>query len=421
MDLTNSGCRACNQVSEYSSNDGAAYCSKCSSRDVPNAARTGCDPCPQSTDRLDWWDLTCVHYSEVRDCRWLSDQSGTCQDGYPNVVDGLSCTQCPLGQEFSGYYCYCRDCPAGQIGQQLSDGGRTCSNCGAGTYSAESGSLACSDCQAGQYQPSARATACLDCPSNQYSTLTKRTSCQNCADGTGSRPGSADCRDCEAGTVGVGTGRGCECCAPGSYSSAVGATGGQGACTACPAGHWTDGGCKTSASACRMAECGADFFCDGAKTRQQCTTCAEDEYQISDCTSSVDRQCGACTTCSNSQFYTAECTTTSDASCSDCSQSCPADHFRTAECSRTSDIQCSTCKQCSEGVEFMIQDCTATTDRVCQSCLSVCPNGQYLTGECTGSTDRYCTPCTKCAPGQRATVACSLAQDAVCEQCPAGR
>jgi hypothetical protein len=150
-------------------------------------------------------------------------QSGVCQyacdagtwntDGWPcpdcDVDPGYYCpvasttdagVECPIGTYSSstGAVAECTDCGAGTYS---AEGASSCTNCAAGTYGISTGASSCTDCAAGTYSSSTGATSedtCTGCPAGTYSSSTGGTSvdtCTTCGTGTYSAEGATSCSD----------------------------------------------------------------------------------------------------------------------------------------------------------------------------------------------------------------------------------
>jgi hypothetical protein len=178
----------------------------------------------------------------------------------------------------------CLACPPGTANNQ--SGSSTSSDCVAcepGSASALSAAVECTMCSAGYYQPFAGKYSCIACPINTFSQAVQATSdltCQACPRGTVAPSRSAsssacvgvvcpsgyhgancaqlcpsgsycdgDIHPCPSGTFSNLEGSSsCEACAPGRYSTSIGATE-EATCRACDLGtfnpHWRSASCKS--------------------------------------------------------------------------------------------------------------------------------------------------------------------------------
>ena len=197
--------------------------------------------------------------------------------------------------------------------------------------------------------------------------------------------------------------------------------------------------------------CGAGFFvaancsAGGPQVCQACSTCGEDRYERSRCSSFADTECAACSEdpCPGGGFESAPCTDSADRECSPCSSvACPGGTY-TIDCTPESDIQCVRCdRSCPVGT-FVVSPCNATHNIVCEPChdcpvglfevrscgrdgmdvecdaCSVnCPDGQYEFLPCRRDADRLCDSCTDaCAEDEYMQRPCSGNSDAVCSRC----
>ena len=113
----------------------------------------------------------------------------------------------------------CLECP---IGEFSLPGAGSCTGCGLGKYSEESG-------------------VCLDCPEGKFSSTGggDLSSCNPCLPGTYSTPGAGSCLNCERGKYNEQQSQGsCTNCGPGRYST-MDAAKVESACRNCQPGRYS--------------------------------------------------------------------------------------------------------------------------------------------------------------------------------------
>ena len=248
----------------------------------------------------------------------------------------------------------------------------TCTNCGAGKYSAAEGASVastCTDCAAGKYSASTGAAAessCSTCPANSQSVVgsTAQASCVCNPGFTGTNGGT--CTACVAGKYKTAPGEAaCTDCAANTYSAVVGLT--TNTCQSCPAYSGNALLAQIYATACL---CNLGYSGTNGAT---CTACVAGKYK----------------------------TVIGDATCTDCGA---------GKYSATVGVsEAGTCLDCGAG-KYSPE--TGASDSF--SCIS-CVAGKYATtaGGATASV------CVDCAAGKHsATVGATEA--ATCLDCEAG-
>ena len=126
----------------------AGVCRRCADNHVPDAARTGCEPCPAGTERPAG-STACVAcapglVSDVGAACVCGPaqrlQDGVCVDCPPHTetrADGAGCVACPLDTQRPAGAATCTDCPAGAA----SAGGAACAAAVVGAKDAAAGGL----------------------------------------------------------------------------------------------------------------------------------------------------------------------------------------------------------------------------------------------------------------------------------------
>jgi hypothetical protein len=276
------------------------------------------------------------HFPPSNSCR-------KCEVGsFKNDTGRGLCTMCPpnsWSQRGSKRVEDCT-CNAGYIAFNLNQGRVFCVACQAGKFGRD-GNASCTDCPAGTYNTevgSISAEACLACPEN-----------------SNSRAGSwtlTDCA-CNAGHTAAGNPKPCVPCAAGTFKSAAGSL----ACTACPAGMHSPAG-STRVQDC-ASSCPTGFY-KAAMGSEMCAACpsfsnAQAASQVTDCKCNVGfsgpdggpcAMCaagkykdspgsGACTACASGTFSLPG--SNSSSAC----VLCPKGTF--------SPVAASSCQQCAPG------------------------------------------------------------------------
>jgi hypothetical protein len=246
-----------------------------------------------------------------------------CASGWGSPAGSSSCSQCLAGQYADGV---CKSCPSGQYQDQAgqtecaecasgwaSPAGSyvssSCTECPAGTYSANG---VCTECASGKYQNQTGQTECAECASGKYQNQTGQTECAECASGSVSPAGSSSCTECPANTYsanGV-----CTECASGWASPA-----GSSSCTECPAGTYSVNGVCTECpegkyqnqnGQTECAECASGWGSPaGSSVSSSCTECLAGQYADGVCKSCPEgkyqnqtgqTECAECTSGTNS-------------------------------------------------------------------------------------------------------------------------
>ncbi|GMH88080.1 hypothetical protein TL16_g11053, partial [Triparma laevis f. inornata] len=171
--------------------------------------------------------------------------------------DHADVVDCDAGSYSVGNSNSCLLCGEGETSVAGAASCNTCAVCGVGKYKIADCSpgeeTMCGNCVKGQASMGGGATACTECNSRgKYSDVDGASVCKTASAGT--KPNEA--RD------------GVESCAPGTIS-----VGGADECSVCNAGETSGEG----AAGCRT-----------------CATCGLGTYQIAECTSEVETQCGVC-------------------------------------------------------------------------------------------------------------------------------
>lgn len=146
------------------------------------------------------------------------------------------------------------------------------------------------------------------------------------------------------------------------------------------------------------------------------TTCAEDEYQSTACSTTADRICSSCTTCTEDQWQQTDCQANGVVSqnrvCPPCTTTCPSNQYETTACTSTADRIGGACTTCTS-TEWQSTACQAeanvTQNRVCEAC-TVCEatdtGGQYETLACGINLDAQCADCRVCETNEYETIEC---------------
>merc|ERR1711871_1939329 len=158
-DCPGCACQRC-EPGKYQDEIGASTCKACMS--CPNGIpRHSCSfgsegVCPSCAPGRYIKAMAC------RDCGagWYSAES-----------DSANCTKCEEGKyQLQAGKTYCESkvpCnPGERVANASSFGLARCEQCGAGWYSAESGSANCTECEEGKYQLQEGKTHCESCPAN---------------------------------------------------------------------------------------------------------------------------------------------------------------------------------------------------------------------------------------------------------------
>jgi hypothetical protein len=202
-----------------------------------------------------------------------------------------SCRKCEVGsfKNDTGRG-LCTMCPPNSWSQRGSKRVEDCT-CNAGyiTFNLNQGRVFCVACQAGKFGRDGNAS-CTDCPAGTYNTEVGSISaeaCLACPDNSNSRAGSwtlTDCA-CNAGHTAAGNLQACVRCAAGTFKSAAGSL----ACTACPAGIHSPAG-STRVQDC-ASSCPTGFY-KAAMGSEMCAACpsfsnAQAASQVTDCKCNV--------------------------------------------------------------------------------------------------------------------------------------
>jgi hypothetical protein len=148
-----------------------------------------------------------------------------------------------------------------------------------------------------------------------------------------------------------------------------------------------------------------------------CSDCFDDEYILSDCTTTDDRVCALCEECAVGTFKANNCTANANTDCEACAV-CDVGEFITEYCSGDTNTACGQCTDnCNEctGPGAQCTMCATGFFLSGQECVGSCPAGTYannrFTGDLTGAKACFaCDPiCTTCS-GPAATQ-CTLACD----------
>lgn len=154
-----------------------------------DAVNGRCPVCPEGTYKATLGNSGCL------DCS--TDLLGTIG---ADAVGESSLAECVCGDasfetllDAAGHVVACI-CPAGM---ELSDNGKACVDCPAGTYKDSASMDDCRDCPAGTYRNALPATSCVPCPAGFYNPSKGKGACTKwCDGGTFSPPGSKTCYSC---------------------------------------------------------------------------------------------------------------------------------------------------------------------------------------------------------------------------------
>jgi len=395
---------------------------------------TGCAFCPNGKSSIAGTSITCVDCNITTPFS-VTSVTSTCVSACParSISKTNYCETCPPGYFLDAAdsvdMTNCKKCPAGKY----SYGGEGCSECSAGTFSAE-GSDSCTPCAANTISAST-ASSCAYCNTNFETLQNSKTECTACTSGKYSQPGSAvgsinictpclagsylagsSCSTCPAGTFANAAGlTACVICPSGRYSAAgakecipcpvgryspdASSGGQQDACAACPLGRYSRGEQDPGGAVCTICEAGKYGFDDTAAGSVICRDCAAGEFS--------DAGSIACTPCA----VGSSCASTTG--CSSCAY-CPIGKY-------ASSTQQSDCAFVDSG--FMSYSAVAGTDSRFDASLvpggqsvAVCPAGRYSISRYGVSADQfveYLNTAILQSPGVGQANACLL--------CPAGK
>ena len=319
--------------------DGTEVCTtQCAAGFFGNTKTRTCDPCSAGT---------------ASGKPGAVDACPVCKDGYVQPDTGqISCIPCADTNQFDDGTEICKSqCVAGKFGNTLT---ATCDDCGAGTASAEAGSVdKCPACDPGQVQPDEGKTSCIKCGATSQFDDGTEVCKDSCVAGKFGNTTTATCDDCGAGTASATSGSVDKCtdCDDGEVQPDKGKT----SCIKCGATSQFDDGtevCKT--------ECQAGKF--GNTTTATCDDCGKGTASAT--SGSVDK-------------------------CKDCD-----DGEVQPNKGKTGCIKCSDSKQFDDGTEVCKDSCVAgkfgnKTTATCDNC------GKGTASAKSGAEDK----CPDCDPG----------------------
>jgi len=267
--------------------------------------------------------------------------------GKKPTSDHRSVVNCDAGSYSVGNANACLLCESGKTSNAGAPGCSTCTTCAVGKRKV-------ADCSPGEE------TVCEDCTAGKASMGGDATSCTECSSGGlySDTDNASFCKTAPAGKKPTGDRQGVEVCPAGTFS-----TGAVDACNACGPGETSDAG----AAGCRT-----------------CATCGLGKYQIAECTSEVETQCGDCVAGKASMGGAVS-------ECTRCDK--PGEY---------SEAKASVCKTAPAGYKPTISDDGLKTG------IEMCPKNTFS----IGAADE----CTNCADGGH-----SNPGDSACEQCLTGK
>lgn len=216
------GCEVCLKGYEPRQNE----CKPCDPNYFSNITGGVCAACPRGKATI---------YTGATVCE-------ACTAGRFNPADGFECKDCAPGKFANTTQAVeCKPCPAGEKnelfaaprcsvcgpGQYSEEGAIECSDCPPGTFHSNVAQSSCSPCAPGSFSLQA-ATVCEPCARGQFSTTGGQ--CTDCGAGTyGAQTNLTACTLCEAGKYqNANASSSCEVCKEGRFAKA-----GQAQCTSC--------------------------------------------------------------------------------------------------------------------------------------------------------------------------------------------
>ena len=330
-------CTACPE-GYFKSQNGSSACIACPAGTWSSSrAVTGCKLCPPDTystsigameeimcTRCPKFTISASGSSSEDQCLCAPGYSGpnggncsACEPGFEKPLPGNStCAPCTLGtysenrgssqclacppmsttnvpESTNRSQCLCQVGYSGDVSL-----GVQCSPCIAGTYKEVIGTAPCSECDSGKFSESVAANfsmTCVECPDPNQQTLGKGSpglsSCQ-CRAGFTWNDDQKSCQMCVVGKFKIAMGNeACTDCAPGTFSSVIGANSSQ-VCSTCPPNSGTFGVIASSINDCQCIKgftgsnggpcirCSAGTF-KAMPGESECTNCSAGSFSNS--------------------------------------------------------------------------------------------------------------------------------------------
>ncbi|GMH69242.1 hypothetical protein TrST_g1107 [Triparma strigata] len=357
-------CSDCTGEGQYSSSDGAVFCSIVPAGYRPNTAHDGYEKCSPGRYSL----------GAATECL-------ACPDGAISTSSNTGCiAKCNPGEVPISGDSGDSECVKCEKGKYASYGGGTCLPCnGPGEYADEIGSPICKTAPAGTI-PTSNREDIEQCPRNTFS-IGAADECTVCANGGHSKPGSPACEICLSGKYYDEPSNECKLCPKNTFTIS-GATDING-CEDCPAGGHSQPGsgycdqCRSGKyyeeqnNSCELCPAGK-YTATGGESIDECLSCDDGFYSYSPGASN-------CLTCEPGKYTNTEQTECllcpagkiSGVAAGECTV-CEIGKFAESEGS----VECKFCNT-EEVVKGSITAESGTTSR--SSCI--CPVRKYLNNE----------------------------------------